>query len=197
MARLRSAGGGRSVPPAEPPSGDDDRTAEPDADPEVIAKTICLRLLTVRARTRAELHEALTARAVPEAASTKVLDRLTEVGLVDDNAFAASYVSSRQRDRGLAVREISRQLRDKGVDEAVITAAVGVIDSETEADAARQLVVRKLPSMNRLTAEVKTRRLVGMLARKGYSPAMAFQIVREVVRSDPGAGVGDDTAWLA
>lgn len=126
-----------------------------------------------------------------------MLDRLTEVGLVDDSAFAAGYVSSRQRDRGLAVREISRQLRDKGVDEAVITAAVSGIDGDAEADAARQLVVRKLRSMDRLTAEVKTRRLVGMLARKGYPPAMAFQVVREGVGSGTGAAVADDTAWLA
>jgi regulatory protein len=184
------------VPPAEPPA-DLDRAADPDADPEVVARTICLRLLTARARTRAELHEALAARAVPEASSTKVLDRLTEVGLVDDTAFAVSYVSSRQRDRGLAVREISRQLRDKGVDEAVITAAVGEIDADTEAAAAKQLVVRKLRSMSRLTAEVKTRRLMGMLARKGYSPAMAFQIVRELVGEGLDEAIPADAAWLA
>jgi regulatory protein len=126
-----------------------------------------------------------------------VLDRLTEVGLIDDLAFAASYVASRQRDRGLAVREIGRQLRDKGVDEAVIAVAVGEIDSDSEAAAARQLVLRKLRSMSRLTPEVKTRRLVGMLARKGYSPAMAFQIVREVIGEDLDQDVTIDTAWLA
>ena len=86
------------MPPAEPPAGHPDPVADPDADPEVVAKAICLRLLTARARTRAELREALAARAVPEAASAKVLDRLTEVGLVDDSAFAASYVTSRHRD---------------------------------------------------------------------------------------------------
>ena len=184
------------MPPAEPDS-DHDRAAEPDADPEAVARTICLRLLTVRARTRAELGEALAARAVPEAAATKVLDRLTEVGLIDDQAYATSYVSSRQRDRGLAVREISRQLRDKGVDEAVITAAVSDVDADAEAAAARQLVVRKLRSMGRLAPEVKTRRLVGMLARKGYPPAMAFQIVRATVGESADQAAAADTAWLA
>jgi regulatory protein len=197
VGRLRAAGGGRSVPPAEPPADLDDRAADPDADPEAVARTICLRLLTARARTRAELGEALAARAVPESASVKVLDRLAEVGLVDDAAFAASYVSSRQRDRGLAVREISRQLRDKGVDEAVITAAVGDIDPDTEAATARQLVQRKLRSMSRLTDEVKMRRLTGMLARKGYPPSTAFGIVREVIGSGADKAVADDTAWLA
>lgn len=195
MARSRSAGG-PFAPPAEP-SGLDDRLADPDADPESVARTICLRLLTVRARTRAELHEALIARGVEEQASTKVLDRLADVGLVDDHAFADDYVMSRQRDRGLAVREISRQLRNKGVDEAVIASAVGGVGPDAEEAAARQLVARKLRSMNRLAPEVKTRRLVGMLARKGYPPSMAFQVVRDAVGESPEDTAPDETAWLA
>lgn len=196
MARSRSAGGGTFAPPAEP-SESDDRRADPEADPEEVARTICLRLLTVRARTRAELHDALAARGVPEPASTTVLDRLAAVGLVDDRAFADSFVLSRQRERGLAVREISRQLRDKGVDEAVITTAVEGMAGGAEIEVARQLVLRKLRSMARLTPEVKTRRLVGMLARKGYPPSMAFQVVREALGAAAEDTAPDDTAWLA
>jgi regulatory protein len=184
------------APPAEP-SDLDDRRADPDADPEDIARTICLRLLTVRARTRAELGEALAARGVPEPASSTVLDRLADIGLVDDRAFAGDYVRSRQRDRGLAIREISRQLRDKGVDETVITAAVAEVSGAEEAEVARQLVARKLRSMTRLAPEVKTRRLVGMLARKGYPPSMAFQIVRDAVGAWADETAPDETAWLA
>jgi regulatory protein len=126
-----------------------------------------------------------------------VLDRLSAVGLVDDRAFADSYVVSRQRDRGLAVREISRQLRNKGVDETVITTAVEAAAGEAEAEAARQLVLRKLRSMSRLTPEARTRRLVAMLARKGYPPSMAFQVVREAVGTVSEDTAPDDTAWLA
>ena len=50
--------GGSSEPPTH-------LSDDVDADPESVARTICLRLLTIRARTRAELDEALTARAVP------------------------------------------------------------------------------------------------------------------------------------
>jgi regulatory protein len=175
----------------------DDRRADPEADPEDVARTICLRLLTARARTRAELRAALEARGVPESATTKVLGRLTDVGLVDDRAFADDYVRSRQRDRGLAVREISRQLRDKGVEEAVITAAVDSVAAEAEIEVARQLVLRKLRSMTRLAPEVKTRRLIGLLARKGYPPSMAFQVVRDAIHAVDADAAPDDTAWLA
>ena len=134
---------------------------------------------------------------MPEPASTKVLDRLADVGLVDDRAFADGYVLSRQRDRGLAVREISRQLRDKGVDEAVISTAVEGAAGEPEAEVARQLVQRKLRAMTRLAPEAQTRRLVGMLARKGYPPSLAFQIVREAVGACDDDTALADTAWLA
>jgi len=189
-------GGGRFASSTEP-SDSDDRRDDPDADPTEVARTICLRLLTVRARSRAELGEALAARGVPESAAVTVLDRLAAVGLVDDRAFAEGYVRSRHRDRGLAAREISRQLRDRGVEDSVITAAVSEVDGAAEAEVALRLVTRKLRSMTSLAPEVKTRRLVGMLARKGYSPSMAFQIVRDAVGADSDQTVDEETAWLA
>lgn len=178
---------------AEPPTHLRD---DADADPESVARTICLRLLTIRARTRAELDEALTARQVPREAADRVLDRLVEVGLVDDQAFAERFVAVRHQDRGLARRELSRQLRDKGIDPTIAAEAVAGLDPEQERQTGQRLVERRLRSMSSLEPAVQTRRLVGMLARKGYSPSVAFQIVRDVLGAvdddhDPGA------AWLA
>jgi regulatory protein len=170
---------------------------EPDADPESVARTICLRLLTARARTRVELAEALEGRGVPRAAAERVLDRLTAVGLVDDQAFAQQFVLARHQDRGLARRELCRQLRDKGVEDSVIAEAVSGLDPEQEIHTGRRLVERKLRSMERLDPAVRTRRLVGMLARKGYSPAMAFQIVRDVLDAEADETIEPESAWLA
>lgn len=130
-------------------------------------------------------------------AATAVLDRLAAVGLVNDQAFADDFARARQQGRGLGVREIRRQLRDKGVDDEVISAAVVDLSGEAEVQAAHRLVARKLRSMARLTPEVKTRRLVGMLARKGYSPSLAFSIVRDAVGGIDEETGDDDTAWLA
>lgn len=191
MARQRSAGGGYRPPPAEPP---DDRQS--DADPEAIARTICLRLLTVRARTRVELATALSVRNVPEVAARSVLDRLTSAGLINDRAFADDFVESRHRARGLAARELSRQLRSKGVDAAIVAEAVAELDPGRERAMARGLVERKLPSMIGLDRQVQTRRLAGLLARKGYSPEIAFQVVREVIYDQVPQLDEADEAWL-
>jgi regulatory protein len=112
MARRGSVGGDGDALPAELP---DDLAHDPDVDPESAARTICLGLLTVRSRTRSELADALCARHVPDAAAERVLQRFTEVGLIDDAAFAATFASTRLTERGLARREIARQLLTKGV----------------------------------------------------------------------------------
>lgn len=192
MARQRPAGGDAATRATEP-EPDDAMLQDPEPDPESVARTICLRLLTVRARSRAELAEALRARNVPDDAAGRVLERLAEVGLIDDRAFAADFVHAKRAERGLAGRELSRQLRGKGVDDEAIADALAGIDEDAERAVARRLVERKLRSMTGLDRQVQIRRLAGMLARKGYSPAVAFQVVREVVGEAAGEHYDPET----
>ena len=158
----------------------------PEADPETVARTILLDQLTGRARSRRELADKLLQRRVPDDIATRLLDRFTEVGLVDDAAFAQQWVESRQAGRGLARRALAEELRRKGVDADVVRGAVDQIDPAAEEGAARALVRKKLPSLRKVDRPTATRRLVGMLARKGYPPGMAFAVVKEEL------GAGDD-----
>lgn len=145
------------------------------------AHNLCLRLLTARARTRAELAGQLAKRGYPDDVCTRVLDRLTEVGLVDDAAFAEQWVSSRQRNAGRGKRALTAELRTKGVDNEVISQALADIDSDAERSRAEQLVADRL-RREKLGDDgdyVKvTRRLVGMLVRRGYSQSMALDVVK-------------------
>ena len=155
-------------------------------DPESVARGICLRALTGAPRTRQQLADLLAQRDVPENAADAVLDRFTEVGLIDDAAFARAWVSSRQIGRGLARRALSAELRAKGVDPEVAAQAVSEVDDDEERAAARRLVERRAGAMRRLDRATATRRLMGMLARKGYSGGLAAAVVREVLDSaDP------------
>jgi regulatory protein len=142
------------------------------------ARALCLRLLTARARTRAELAGQLAKRGYPDDISTKVLDRLTDVRLVDDVDFAEQWVRSRRVNAGKGKRALAAELRTKGVDNDVITAALDGIDAGAERERAEQLVRAKLRREKLDGDETKVaRRLVGMLARRGYSQAMAFDVV--------------------
>lgn len=156
---------------------------------------VCLRLLTVQPRTRAELATALARRGVPDEAAATVLGRFTEVGLIDDRAFAEAWVGSRHAGRGLARRALAAELRRRGVDGDTVGEAIAALDDETEARTARELVGRRLAATRRLDPQVRVRRLVGMLARKGYPPGLAVQVVREqlaVEGADPGELAGLD-----
>lgn len=160
-------------------------------DPESVARGICLRALTGAPKTRQQLADLLAERGVPDDAAETVLDRFTEVGLIDDAAFSRAWVSSRQAGRGLARRALSQELRAKGVDPEVAAEAVGEVDDEDERASARRLVERRAGAMRRLDRATATRRLMGMLARKGYSGGMAAAVVREVLDS-AGSADGDD-----
>src|SRR5689334_20379737 len=108
------------------------------------ARALCLRLLTARARTRAELAGQLTKRGYPEEVNTRVLDRLGDVGLVDDADFAEQWVHSRRRHAGKSKQALAAELRNKGVESEVITAALADIDAGAERSRAEQLVRDKL-----------------------------------------------------
>nr|WP_308442718.1 regulatory protein RecX [Asanoa ishikariensis] len=152
----------------------------PPADEAELAREICLRQLAVRPRTRAELARALARRGISEETASGVLDRYDEVGLIDDAAFSRAWVSSRHAGRGLARRALANELRKHGVDADTAGAALEQLDDSTEAETARTLVDRKLRTV-RGDPEQVFRRLVGMLARKGYAPGVAIRAVKDAL----------------
>jgi regulatory protein len=151
----------------------------PEADHEAVARKILLDQLTGQARSRKELSDKLASRNVPDEIAIALLDRFEEVGLVDDEAFARSWIASRQPGKGLARRALAQELRRKGIDDEVARDALDEVDPADEEAAARALVRKKLRTLSRVDDTTATRRLVGMLARKGYSSGLAFAVVRD------------------
>jgi regulatory protein len=193
-ARERSAPGRRrgrrsgSSPDPDGPDAalpaDDPHPEDDPGDPEQIARSICLRALTGAPKTRQQLDDLLAKRGIPDDVAELVLDRFGEVGLIDDAAFARAWVTSRQAGRGLARRALKAELRAKGVDGEVAEEAVALVDDQDEWDAARRLVQRRLPGLRRVDRVTAERRLVGMLARKGYGSGLAAWVVREALDED-------------
>jgi regulatory protein len=175
--------------PAEPAAGE-------GRDPAARAREICLRLLTFAPRTRAELAGALHARGIPSAVADEVLGRFADVGLIDDAVFARAWVESRHYSRGLAGRALSLELKRRGVDDEDIREAVAELGPDAEAATAKRLVEQKLASTAGLPPEVRTRRLAGMLARKGYPAGLAFRVIREAIEAE-GATAALDQALEA
>lgn len=169
---LRPAAGGQPAPEAEP-------------DPHSVARRIVLRQLAMGPRTRRQLEDKLRDRGCEPEVTAVVLDRMSEVGLVDDEAYAEMFVRSRQETKGLAAGALRHELRQKGVADDLVDAALEEIDPEREKDQARSLVARRMRTMRGLDREVQTRRLASFLARKGYGPGVAYQVIREALDGLP------------
>lgn len=150
------------------------------------AHALCLRLLTARARTRAELAAQMAKRGYPVEAVQAVLERLEAVGLIDDEDFAEQWVRSRQAGAGKGKRALAAELRTKGLDDEVIASALEGIDAGAERCRAEQLVQRRLRRETLGTGDdlKVTRRLVAMLARRGYSQSMAVAVVTDAVAAE-------------
>jgi regulatory protein len=183
QSRRQGLGTGHDVPTPGSPAG-----LTPDADAESVARAVALRQLTIAPRTRAQLADALTRCRVPEEVVQVLLDRLEEVDLVDDEQYARMWVRSRHAGRGLSRRALAHELRTRGVADETVREAVGEISPDDELAAARELVRRRLPAVRGDEGARRTRRLAGMLARKGYGPGVALQAIREELAA---AGIDD------
>jgi regulatory protein len=140
---------------------------------------LCLRLLTARARTRAELAGQLARRGYPDDVSTRVLDRLADVGLIDDADFAEQWVHSHRANAGKGKRALAAELHTKGVDNELITSVLGGINPAAERGRAEQLVRAKLRRETLSDGDDArvSRRLVAMLARRGFGQTLAYDVV--------------------
>lgn len=142
---------------------------------------MCLRLLTARSRTRAQLAGQLAKRGYPDDVADAVLDRLAGVGLINDSEFAEQWVQSRRVRTGKADRVLAAELKTRGVDADVIAEALDGVDAADERARAERLIAQKLrrESLDDTDDNKLMRRLVGMLARRGYSQSMAVAVVTE------------------
>ena len=165
-------------------AGDTEAVPAAPADPEAVARQICLRLLTLAPRTRAQLADALQRRHIPGLAAEAVLDRFTEGGLIDDPAFARAWMESRHHGRGLSRRALCTELRRRGVADEDVQEAVELVGPDQEVVTARQLIAGRVAATRGQPSVTRVRKLMGVLARKGYGAALAYRVVREALEAD-------------
>jgi SOS response regulatory protein OraA/RecX len=175
----RGSVGTRRVQPGGGAPLDGERAASAAA-----AHAAALRLLTTRARTRAELRQRLEDRGFEAAAVAETLQRLERVGLVDDAALAEAVAEGRA-ERGLDAPAIAAELRNRGVDPAAADqAAQAAVPAEDRADRCRQVAQARLAQLAGLPTPTQLRRLASYLARRGYPPDLSESVARDLVGFD-------------
>jgi regulatory protein len=142
------------------------------------ARNVLLHQLARSAKSTHQLRKILEQREIPSEIAERVLVRFTEVGLIDDQAYAETIVNSRRNFKGLSKSAIKRELNEKGVPAPFIEQAIESITVEDDLAAAQDLAARRIRQMSTLAKDVRERRLAGYLGRKGYPSSVVFAAIR-------------------
>jgi regulatory protein len=140
-------------------------------DPEA-CREAALALIERARRTRVELERKLKEKAFTALVIAEVLDRLVEVGLVDDVEYARAWLAGRWGRRPSGWRRLQQELRGKGIADADIVRARELLSERggapDEVTSAAKLVAQARRRYAKLEPRVQRQRLYALLARHGY-----------------------------
>jgi regulatory protein len=156
-------------------------------DREVLVHEAALRLLSHRARSAAEMRTRLAMRGFTEGIIDHELDRLSNAGLLDDPAFARSWVADRQLHAPRGQRLLRYELLSKGIDPDAAEAAVGEVDDTT---VALDLARRRARRLGQLEEAAFRTRLGAYLQRRGIgyeAASAAIAVVWDEMQQAPAA----------
>lgn len=158
------------------------RAAE-ETDPYTRAKTIVYNQLAYSAKTRGQLRKKLQAEGFDAELIEPLLDKFEAAKLIDDAEYAQTFVAQKSRTKKLSRAALRRELAERGVRGEEAENALAQRTDEQEREDAAELVRKKLrPGMDlsdRAEKDRVTRRLLGMLARRGYSSSVSMSVIRE------------------
>lgn len=142
-----------------------------------------LRLLAVRPRARRELESRLRQAGFEAAEVSSELDRLEEVGLLDDGAFARELADHHLTVRGSARRAVAGALASKGVSRETIDRTLAGLEQD-ESVRALEVATERARRLTSLRPEAAYARLVSFLARRGYDGGTSREAARAALGLD-------------
>lgn len=152
-------------------------------DPTLVLEA-ALRFLEARQRSTVEVRTRLNRAGYRPDLVEGAIDRLAELGMLDDEAFAKAWVDSRDRARPRGERALRSELRTKGIDRAVVDATMEERDVErpdADRDAARRLLERHASALARVPdPRARRQRAYALLARNGFDPEIAAEVTRTI-----------------
>lgn len=170
------------------PSFADSLEFDDEAEPEDFdasyakAKKTAMNMLAMRDHASGELRDKLLKRDFLPTAVDELIAKLQKSRLLNDEEFAHRYVRAHRERRKLSRSALKRELNKKGLPAEIVSGAVEDVDGED--DLARQVAEKKAASTRGLDYEVRERRILGMLARRGFTSSVCLKVTREVLAED-------------
>jgi regulatory protein len=153
-------------------------------DEEEKAYQRALRYISRRPHAEREIRDKLFRNRVPADLCERVIERLRKASLLDDYAFAESWVENRREFRPRGAKALRHELKQKGISTAAIEAALSDFDEEAAAWDAGRKAVRRYKS---LPEDVAMKRMLAYLARRGFSYRVTKKIVDTLLTEGSGS----------
>lgn len=161
----------------------DDEDDAPDFEADYAqAKKTAMNMLAMRDHASDELRKKLLKRDLMPEAVDELIEKLQNSRLLNDEEFAHRFVRAQRENRKLSRSVLKRELSKKGISPELADDAVAEVDGEEEL--AREVAAKKAASTRRLEYHVRERRILGMLARRGFPSAICIKVTREVLAED-------------
>lgn len=151
-----------------------------DSASKAKAYALALRYLGVRPRSRRELMDYLKRKDCAPDESEAALDKLAELGLVDDLKFAQAWIADRAVNRPRSKMRLSQELAAKGVARDVVDEALREVEPEQETSALKKLILRK----QRSGSYSDEKKLIAYLQRQGYRWSLIKEAMDELRAED-------------
>ncbi len=142
------------------------------------AREIAFRYLSYRPRTVKEIADKLKGKGMPAETIAAVIEDLKGLKLLDDRAFARSWIAERLAHRPGGKRLLHRELRQKGVDVELIEEAIDELYPQ-ELEVARELLRKRIARFRGLEPQKLKTRVWGLLLRRGFSSQTAQECMEE------------------
>ena len=159
------------------------------SDPTLVLEA-ALRFLEARQRSADEVRRRLLQAGYRDDLVTRAIERLSELGIIDDEAFARAWVESRDRARPRGERALRSELRHKGIDRAIADEVLEDREAsvpEADASAAMRLLERHAAALARVgDPRQRRQRAYALLARNGFDSETAVEAIARLL--DQGAG---------
>jgi regulatory protein len=164
-------------------------------DSVVRAVDSAARFLGSRPRSEQEVRRNLAEKEHAPPIIDAAIERLQNLGYLDDKAFAVFWVQNRNAFKPASPRALRYELRQKGVSDAIIAEVLADLDADDAAYRAAQSQMRRLRGLTQ--REFKTK-LGAFLGRRGFSFADARtamqKLIDELETDDPDYFVEPDGA---
>lgn len=151
-----------------------------DFDEYIYGKKVAYDYLSYRVRTVSELRKKLKSKKISESSVEKILAHLSELGLTNDEEFAAQLIKEKISRKPIGKKLLRQKLFEKGVPKAVSEDAIEKAFTQvSEKDLARENFKKYYPKIKDREIKDQKKMTFDYLARRGFDYGIINEIIYE------------------